>query len=213
MKEQWLYGYISRCIGNVYSDQADDRKSLEYIMKARNVSIAMHDENQIEACTFDLGDIYEKLNLLDSAKLFTREVYDSAIKNKDTVLMGMALNNLGNVYSKMEEPLVALDKYRMSLLFLKNIRIYDVFCETTLGMAKLFQQMGQEDSCLHYAKLSYAVAKKANLISPLLNGSSFLANYYKQHHVIDSGYAYLLVVVAAKDTIFNLGEKTGNSKP
>lgn len=203
MKEQWLYGYISRCIGNIYSDQADERKSLEYILKAKSVATGMHDENQIVACNLDLGDIYEKLNILDSAKLFTREVYDSAVKSKDTVIMGFALNNLGNVYSKMEESQVALDKYRLSLLYLKNIRTDDFFCETTLGMAKLFQQMGQNDSCIHYAELSYTVAKKGNLINPLLNGSSFLANYYKQQHMVDSGYTYLLVVMAAKDTLFS----------
>lgn len=202
-KEQSLYGYISRCIGNVYSDQDDERKSLEYIMHARNVAISMHDENLKMACTFDMGDIYEKLNLLDSAKLFTEEVYDFALKNKDTAIMGMALNNLGNVYSKMDEPQVAMDKYKMSLLYLKDFRTNDVFCETTLGMAKLFQQTGHDDSCLHYAELSYIVAKNGNLNSPLLNGSSFLANYYKQHHVVDSSYAYLLVAMSTKDTLYN----------
>jgi hypothetical protein len=36
----------------------------------------------------------------------------------------------------------------------------------------------------------------------LLNASNFLADYYKEHHMVDSAYRYLSAVIATKDSLF-----------
>jgi tetratricopeptide (TPR) repeat protein len=205
--EQGLGGYILRCIGNVYEDQGDERKSLEYSLKARDVAFAIHDTGELMACAINIGYIYEQLNQLDSSRFFTKEAYDFGERNNQPPFMGVALNNLGNIYLKMKEPAVAMYDYRMSMFYLIHSKMDDTFCETTLGIAKILQQQGQDDSCLYYAKLSYFTAKKDGFTKYELNSSTFLADYYKKHHVVDSAYEYLSSVIAAKDSIFSQ-EKT-----
>jgi tetratricopeptide (TPR) repeat protein len=203
INEQWLSGNILRSIANVYGDQGDWKKALEYNLMARDIAAAMHDLDRQMVCTINLGDNYEKLNQLDSARFFTEQGYDYAVKNRITYIIGLTLNNLGNIYSKMQQPAVAMGNYRLSLPYSLEENANDLICETTLGMAKLFRQQHQEDSCLYYARLSYAIAQKAGFIKYALNAGNFLVDYYKQHHVVDSAYAYLSVVSAAKDSMFS----------
>jgi tetratricopeptide (TPR) repeat protein len=205
--EQRLGGYILRCIGNVYEDQGDERKSLEYTLKARDIAFAIHDTDQVMACAINIGYLYEELNQLDSSSFFTKEAYNFGVRNNQTPFMGLALNNLGNIYLKMQEPAVAMSDYRMSMFYLLHLNMDDVFCETTLGIAKILQQEGRDDSCVYYAKLSYFTAKKDGFTKYELSSGTFLADYYKKHHVVDSAYGYLSLVIAAKDSIFSQ-EKT-----
>ena len=194
---------IVRLIGDVYSDLGDLRKSLEYTLRARGIASVMHLDLQLAICLIDIGDSYEKLNQLDSAKIFTEEGYELSLKNNYLDLIGIALNNLGNIYSKKRVPLIAMDYYRRSIPYQELSNEENGICETTLGMARLFLQQGQDDSCLYYAGVSYASTKKNGFTGYLLKASNFLADYYKQKHNVDSAYLYLSAVIEAKDSMFS----------
>ncbi len=190
-------------ISDVYSDQGDEKKSLEYTLKARDIAFSIQDDYRLSQSTLDIGDSYEKLNQLDSARFFAEQRYKLASKKNYTDLIGVALINLGNIYSKMKLPVVAMDNYRKSIPYLVQTNQDDEVCESTLGMAKLFHQLKQDDSCLYYARLSYDIAQKGGFTKYVISASNFLADYYKQHHGVDSAYAYLSVVIAAKDSMYS----------
>ncbi len=201
--DQETRGNILRLIGDAYSDLGDLRKSLEYTLRSREIFSAMHLDLQLPVCLIDIGDSYEKLNQLDSAEIFTEEGYELAVKKNYTDLIGIALNNLGNIHSKKREPAIAMDYYRRSIPYQELSNEENGICETTLGMARLFRQQGQDDSCLYYAGISYANTKKNGFTGYLLKASNFLADYYKQHHKVDSAYLYLSAVIEAKDSMFS----------
>ena len=203
LNDQETRGNIIRLIGDVYSDLGDLRKSLEYTLMSREIVSTMHLDRQLTVCLIDIGDSYEKLNQLDSAKNFTEQGYELALKNNYLDLIGIALNNLGNIHSKRREPLIAMDYYRRSIPYQELSNEENGICETTLGMARLFRQQGQDDSCLYYAGLSYVSTKKNGFTGYLLKASNFLADYYKQHHQVDSAYLYLSAVIEAKDSMFS----------
>ena len=201
--EMQLMAQILSSISAVYSNQGDVRKSLEYSFRARKLGQLMNDEKRIASSSLDIGDGYEKFNQLDSAIYFTKLGYEMEIKKSSSEGMGTALNNLGNIYSKMLKPDIAMSYYRMSIPYSLNSNLYDNLSETTLGMAKLFRQKDEKDSCLYYARFSYAIAKKGGFIIEGLNASEFLADYYKQLHEVDSAYLYLSAVIEAKDSMFS----------
>ncbi len=203
LNDQETTGNILRLIGDVYSDLGDQRKSLEYTLRAREVLSTMHLDLQLTFCLIDIGDCYEKLDQLDSAKIFTEEGYELAVKKNYPDLIGNALNNLGNIHSKKSEPAIAMDSYRRSIPYQELSNDENGICETELGMARLFRKQGQDDSCLYYAGLSYASTKKNGFTGYLLKASNFLADYYKQHHNVDSAYFYLSTVIEAKDSMFS----------
>lgn len=96
-----------------------------------------------------------------------------------------------------------MDYYWRSIPYQELSNDENGICETELGMARLFRQQGQDDSCLYYAGLSYASTKKNGFTGYLLKASNFLADYYKEHHNVDSAYFYLSTVIEAKDSMFS----------
>jgi tetratricopeptide (TPR) repeat protein len=203
LNDQETTGNILLLIGGVYSHLGDLRKSLEYTLRSKDIASAMHLDFQLTVSLIDIGDSYEKLDQLDSAKFFTEEGYELAVKKNYPDLIGVALNNLGNIYSKKLEQHIAMDYYRRSIPYQELSNEENGICETTLGMARLFLQQGQDDSCLYYAGISYASTKKNGFTGYLLKASNFLADFYKQKHNVDSAYLYLSAVIEAKDSMFS----------
>jgi len=190
-------------IGHVFISEGDYRKSLEYDLLAMSIENDAHDEFLMMRSANSVGSIYGSLKILDSAKLFDEKAYDLAIKIKDDDFAGVVLDNLGDVHSEMGQDAIAMDYYRSALPFLKTYEDNSVFCSTYLSMATLFQKEHVIDSALHYAMLSLAIAQQNGYVNAVLDAADFLANHYKRHRVTDSAYAYLQMVVSAKDTLYN----------
>ncbi len=140
---------------------------------------------------------------MDSARYFAEQGYNLAVKQRDTSNIGGALNVLGNTYSKMQQSAIAMDNYKLGIFYSGIANDQTTICESSLGMAKLFLQAGLNDSCLHYAKISLAIAKQEHNSLYIMNACNFLAGYYKLIHVVDSAYAYLSAMIVVKDSIFN----------
>jgi tetratricopeptide (TPR) repeat protein len=113
-----------------------------------------------------------------------------------------ALNNLGNIFLKMKQNEVAMANYRLSYS-LNDGANYAAYCETTIGMAKIFLEQGREDSSLLYAKMSFNKAREANFSKAIMTSGNFLAEYYRKNKNVDSAYAYLSHVIASKDSLYN----------
>ncbi len=195
---QLLYIALTNIDASYYF-QRDFNKALYYELKTKDLAL---DTNYIAITFENLGDIYEKLNQLDSARFYTERGYDLSVKLKDTVNMGSALNILGKIYAAMHQPAIAMDNYKLSLPYIRQFKDYASVGECLLGMAKIFQEGGRNDSCLYYAKEALQVAKENHISQMQLNATDFLAAYYK-HINIDSAYTYLSGMVAIRDSIFS----------
>lgn len=191
-------------IGSVYFYQGDHRLAINYTQQARLIFEESGDMSYFLMNTLlNLGDYYEKSDLLDSARIYTQQAHNIALKLQDTDFVGMTLNNMGNIYSKMKQPEIAMEFYRSALPNLRFAADDDAICECSLGMANLFREKGNQDSCLYYARLSAATAQRGGFTKRLLNAGNFLADYYKSIQNIDSAYLYLHLTVAAKDSLFS----------
>lgn len=189
-------------IGNIYSLQDNYRKYLAYTFKALTIAAGLNDGFRSMICHMNLGDGYEKLNILDSARIFTQMAYEEALKLDDDQNIGACLNNLGNIYRKMKQPVLAMEYYRQGLTYSGKIDDYDLFCETYLGMAKLFRNAGQNDSALYYSKRSFEIAQDGGFTLRVLDASNFLADCYKARNT-DSAYKYLATTIATKDSLYS----------
>ena len=189
-------------IGNIYSEMGDDQMANTYY---RKVKVLAESSSKLDflMILINMGNSFEKLNQLDSARIYTNQAYELAIRlnNEDDRLI--ALNNLGNIYSKMQQAEIAMGYYQQSLLLQKELKDFDAFCESTLGMAELFKKTGQADSALHYARLSLAAARHGGFSKRTLNASMFLSTYFKDLNQIDSAYRYQGITIAAKDSLFS----------
>ncbi len=196
---------IDMSIAQVYQSQKDHKNALVYALKADS----MIDAN-IKSIEYlkvysliNLGDIYEKLNMLKSALDVTFKAYTMAeVKNMD-FLYGPCLNNLGNIYAKMDNTVMAYDNYRNGLPFLISSGNEDFMCETYLGMAKLFLKENKTDSAEHYARLSFLLAEKDEFQTRSLDASVFLSKLFHKKNNIDSAFFYQDRMVSIKDSIYS----------
>jgi tetratricopeptide (TPR) repeat protein len=201
---------IMKTIGNtasVYSEMGDFQMAMSLAMKCKTLAESAPSSIMMNYALLGVGDIFEKLNQLDSARIYTNRAYDLAIRLNNKEYQKTALINLGNIHSSMQQVEIAMGYYRLSLSMEKELKDFDGLCETTLGMSELFKKEGLADSALHYARLSLATANNLGFTKRKLNASIFLLAFYKGLNKIDSAYYYQGINIAAKDSLFSQ-EKT-----
>lgn len=191
-------------IGIDYGVMGKYREGINYMLKALEMARDIDYKYGIFNNLNNLGDVYEKLNILDSARLYTIQAYDLSIQpDMGSLLTGITLNNLGNIYSKMGQDEIAMANYKLSIPLSVKEDNFDLLNETYLGMAKLFRKAEKADSSLFYAKLSLAYGKKGGFPVRVMNASYFLTEYYISINNIDSAFTYQSATIAAKDSIFS----------
>jgi tetratricopeptide (TPR) repeat protein len=154
-------------IGTVHVFQDEYRKALEYYFKADSV-IRLHDVQVWKYnIAVNIGDAYDKLNFLDSAYQYYNASLTEAKNRQDDDLVGASLTGLGHIYRKQGNYLLSSENYRNAIQHLQAANDDDLFCEASLGLAKLHNSFKNYDSALSYASLAYGVAKK--------DGFSFMA--------------------------------------
>jgi tetratricopeptide (TPR) repeat protein len=190
-------------IGIIYSEMGDLKTGIVFFRKCKIYGESAGNRERVVQGLINLGDNYENLNQLDSARIYTNQAYELALRINYTYAIGIALNNLGNICSKMKQDEIAMGYYHQSHAIMHKTSDLEGVCETTLGMAKLFRKAGQADSLLHYARLSLAAADQAGFTRRRLDASSFLAGYFKGQNLNDSAYRYQEITIAAKDSLFS----------
>jgi signal transduction histidine kinase len=194
---------VTGYIGTVYNYQGDYRKAINYTYKFLAISKDLGIQRGVAGALISLGDSYEKINILDSAKYYTEQGKQLSVQINSKVFIGITLNNLGNIYSKMGNDTAAMRNYKSCIPFYIEANYESALCETYLGMAKLFQKENKPDSTVYYAKLSLAIAQKTESVNYVMDASNFLTGYYKSLHNVDSAFVYQTAAIAAKDTLFN----------
>jgi tetratricopeptide (TPR) repeat protein len=194
-------------IGTIYSGQKDFPKALQYRLLGKDLAAGIHDEHLLMISYLDVGADFENLNRLDSAEYYSEQAYSIGLKFGNKMTVGSALESLGDIYSKANEDSKALNYYRMSIPFCIEGLDNDDFCGSTIGIARILKRRGLRDSSLYFAKISYSKAHQSGFMGDQLLACSFIVDFYKDHHMLDSAFTYLSEVVVIKDSLFN-EEKT-----
>jgi tetratricopeptide (TPR) repeat protein len=201
---KWYYGIGGNLtnIASLYDYQGDYQQALNYALKAKEIA---ESQNLPELClaVLNVGDYYEKLNRLDSALSYAQRGNELAISAQDSTWIINALHNLGNVYSKINKPVIAKEFYRPCLPYYIKSRDNESFCKVSLSMARLFQQEGKSDSSFYYAKLSQSTAERYGFPKQMVDASNFLSDFYKGARNIDSAFKYQSIATRAKDSLFS----------
>ncbi len=190
-------------IALLYNTEKDFDKAIIYAKRADSIINVNKFEKLSLYSLIDIGDIYEKKNELDSALYYTKRCYVKCLKDNNQFLIGMTLNNLGNIYAKAGNLNEALVNYKTALPYLKVSTDYNTYIETMLGLAKIFDHDGQNDSAILYAKRSFEVAAGNQFLIKALDATSLLSILYKRKDDIDSAYSYQNSMIVLKDSIEN----------
>lgn len=193
--------YLSMAL--VYNSDHDVAKALSYAYTADSI-IKQHNLSELALYSnLDIGDIYEKANMLDSAMLYTQRCHQLAFQQNNSLIIGTAFNNLGNIYLKQKKVDSAFANYTASIPYLTANEDYNMLSECKLGLAKIYQEKGQIDSARLFAKQVFKIALQTQFLNKALDASTFLVNSYKNEKKIDSAFAYQQIMVSLKESIDN----------
>ena len=188
-------------IGNVYNSQEDYRESLKYYLKSDSI-IRKNNMGELYYYSFvNIGDAYDKLNVLDSAFLFYTNSKREADSLRNDYFIGPPLLGLANVYRKQSNFLLSRDTYKSAITFLESAENDKMLCEAFLGFGMLYNLFKNSDSTIYYAKRSFHLAKKDGFLSNQFDAAKFLREVYSQNKKIDSAFAYAMIEKDLNDTL------------
>jgi signal transduction histidine kinase len=200
-------GYDDNIAGNyldialVYNNSKDYDMAIVYAKKADSLI----NENKFEELSLysllDIGDIYEKKNMLDSALAYTEKCYAKSIAVNNTLISGTALGNLGNINLKSGNDSEAFRNYKAALPLLRSVNDYNTYAEGLLGLAKIFEHRQQNDSAISYGKESFDIAYSNQFLLKALDASIFLSQLYKKKKNADSAFAYQEIMLVIRDSV------------
>ncbi len=202
--EDLASAYLS--IAMVYNSQQDAGNAIRYAYAADSIATTAKLDLLSPYTLLDIGDIYTNAGQLDSAVFYTERSYHESMKANNNLLIGTALNNLGNIYFKKAFYDKAAHCYHTSLSFLKAEEDYNSIAECYLGLAKTYDRSGMPDSSLAFANEAYRLSTEKHFLQQAMNASFFLTVLYKKENRIDSAFTQQQIYLTLKDS-FDNGEK------
>jgi tetratricopeptide (TPR) repeat protein len=188
-------------IGVIYVLQKEYTKALNYYQQSETVINLRNVESLKYYIDVNLGDIYNRLDISDTAYYYFNRSLQLAIQLDDIDLKGTSLAGLGHSYLKLGKTDSSKWAYYEAINYLRAANDDEMLCEATLGLANLFKKTKQFDSSKTYAVQSYVMAKADGFMSKELEAAQFLTDHFRTVDNIDSAFAYINIVQALNDSV------------
>ena len=194
-------------IGIVYVYQEEYSSGLSYYYRADSIMKTIEANNTTTDFELryqianNIGDLYYRINRLDSAFIYFQEALAIAARQQNTNYMGTSSLGLGEVSLKRRDFVQAKIQFYTAINYLTEANNEDLLCETYLGMANLNDSLGKSDSAKYFAQRMMVFARKDGFLQWQLKASVFLNTYYKKWKNIDSAYRYLELSQQLNDSI------------
>jgi two-component system, NtrC family, sensor kinase len=190
-------------IGNLYFNLSDQSSALSYYLRSNAFYRELKDEKHLASNNNFIGGAYIRLGHYDSGRYYINLSYTESGDYYKGDIPPQALDDIAVSYMRLGEDSFALSLLRKCYAGLVGKGDYENYCETTMGMAKIFDKQYLTDSCVFYARKCLAVALQVKLQYNIPDVAALLAKYAYIRHQPDSAYYYLSISMTAKDTINN----------
>ncbi|MEO6405366.1 MAG: hypothetical protein ABIY51_14460 [Ferruginibacter sp.] len=192
---------VTMNIGIVYVLQEEFRSALPYYYKADSL-ISVNKVTDLEYnIAINLGDVYNRLHINDSAFLYFQRSLAIAQRSQDKGLIGASMVGMGHSYASSEDYDKATLYYHDAINNLLAANDEDLACEAYLGIAKVFKTTLLLDSARNYATYALEIAMKDGFISWQLEAANFLTEHFKKINKSDSAFKYIQFAQVLKDSI------------
>ncbi|GAB2853287.1 hypothetical protein GCM10027044_11030 [Hymenobacter ruber] len=198
--DQGLIAQNLRSIGIIYVYLRDKRQGLSYYFRALKIGEQLHDEHRTVIELSNIGLAYDLFDQIDSSRIFQERAY--ALARRLHTPTNYILYGLGNVARKSGQVAQARSFYHQSIAESKKVHHLRSLNFAYVGLAQLYQQIGQADSSIYYARLGCQAAQTNGFLRGVLNASTLLTQDFRQRGRPDSALKYQSLMLVMKDTLF-----------
>ena len=148
----------------------------------------------------NIGLAYDVFGQLDSAQLYQARTLVLARRLRTPT--NYILYGLGNAARRRGEVAQAHRYYHQSIIESKKVGHLRSLNFAYVGLAELYQQIGQLDLSIYYARLGCAAGRTNGFLRGVLNASTLLTRDFKRRGPPDSALKYQSLMLVMKDTLF-----------
>ncbi|MDQ4140453.1 MAG: histidine kinase [Bacteroidota bacterium] len=201
--------WATRAVWRSYSFMLEFSKVLEYARKSKSIVHSGYFKNKeinryaLMGYLHAIAIAHDGLKNMDSATYYGQLAYKAAHSIKDTQMLAIATNNLGDFYRKTNNQEAAFSFYGLAVNYAEKVQRNDLVASSHLGIARLYSERNQVDSAVYFGKLSLKIYQQ--LKSPIheLFATTFLSELYAKENQIDSAYKFQSLTLTLKDSLFN----------
>jgi two-component system, NtrC family, sensor kinase len=188
-------------VGNLYDNVNDLVPALSYYLQSLEFYQKLKDEKHLSSINNFIGSVYTKLNHYDSGRYYLNLSYSAARNYYKGNIPAQALDDIALSYIRLGDDSSALSLLRKCYFDLVGKGDYENYCETTMGLAQIFDKEYVPDSCIFYARKCLSTAIRVNILYYISGVADLLSKYANSRHQLDSAYYYLRISIKAKDTL------------
>ncbi|MDB4900977.1 MAG: hypothetical protein JWQ63_258 [Mucilaginibacter sp.] len=196
--------------GLAYWGMNDQITALAYTKKAIILFKLNHDYSNFVISEREAGEISAEMNQLDSAIHYLNIAYHDMTRLKQKWTGIYILESFGNIQNKKGNAKRALDYYQQSIRLANEDNNYLSASNTSIHIAKLYQQLNKSDSCIYFARQALAEAQTSKYYQEIIDACEILTQIYEKRDA-NTALTYNKLIVAAKDSLYN-AEKTSAFK-
>jgi signal transduction histidine kinase len=196
---------IENRIGNVYMELGEYTTSINHY----RISLTVFGKfNQMGVCNelSNIGNDYELLGKLDSAKIYQQRAFDLSANLRGTLFNNVdraeLRERLGNIATDVGDYIGALSHYRQGVqvaIVTNDLRNLSVLYRK---MAGVFEKMHLRDSSFFYAKKTLAVSRQVSMKKSIYQAAGLLSGYFEVKHEPDSALFYARLAENVRDAMY-----------
>ncbi|MFI5161162.1 MAG: ATP-binding protein [Sphingobacteriales bacterium] len=197
------HGAVENRLGNLFMELGEYNTSIEHY----RLSIFYYAKTIYPAVYngwSNVGNDYELMGKLDSARYYQQRAYDQIKKDSLSTFFVYAETEgrLGNVERDMGHYNKALQLYRYGARNAQKKNDFRNLSVLYLDLGQLFNKLGQRDSGFYYARKTLAVSQQVSMKKSEYQAAELLSHLFKSSHQPDSALFYLSLSAKVKDELY-----------
>jgi two-component system, sensor histidine kinase PdtaS len=189
-------------IALVYEKQQDSKQRLVWLLKAyHHPQIESLPNNGKWLIYHNIGEVYENLNVLDSAMYFGRIIDSNCRKLNIPIEVSYANAIMGRAEKKRKNYAQALKYLKIATGFSNKFGNPFLESEQSVDLAGVFHAMNQPDSAIYYAEKALNGGRKFKNLVLTAGAAKLLAQIY-EHDNPSKAILYLKILNASNDSLY-----------
>lgn len=189
-------------IALVYEKQQDSKQRLEWLLKAyHDPQINSLPNNGKWLIYHNIGEVYENLNVLDSAMYYAQIVDTNCRKLDIPIEVSYANAIMGRVERKRKNYTQALEYLKTAMSFSNKFGNLFLESEQSVDLAGVFYEMNQADSAIYYAEKALEGGRKFKNLVLTASAAKLLAQIYEQTNP-PKAINYLKILNNSNDSLY-----------
>ena len=188
-------------LGNMYSQAGNKEKAIWSWKEEIRIAEEIKDETYLVNSNMNLGSMYLRLNLLDSARLYSNKAIYYSNSTGYKTYQGVMLKTIGDIFYESKQLDSAKYYYWKSLNVSRKQSNFSGEIGTHISLAQLYQSVFQTDSMLYYANAAYKTAKNLKVGTQIATSAELISNAFRQKGNIDSALTYLSISKTIGDSL------------